>query len=441
MKENEGLFADPSNPASGAPRAVAAEAPQSMPPLSTQPRSKPARVLDEPVIVPTLGTDSAGRGPAPARTGLGPMWVMVVSLLALVFGAAGGVGGYAIASHGDSAVTDSLPHSAVNVDAPVAQPGSVTDVVAAVLPSVVRVEASSGGTLVDTGSGFVIRADGYILTNDHVVAPSDGELNVRFSDGTVSPATLVGTTSDYDLAVLKVDKAGLTPLVLADSDRVRVGDEAIAIGSPLGLDSTVTLGIVSSLHRPVTAGDSASSTAFIDAIQTDAAINPGNSGGPLLNASGEVIGINSATAALPGASQVSGSGTVGLGFAIPSNQARRTADEIIATGKATFPVIGVLLDSTYHGEGVRVLNNDPATKTLGVAPGSPADVAGIKAGDIIVSFDGRPIAMPEELIVATRAMAPGDVVTLEVKSGSSTSKVTVTLTANDKITWNDGSQK
>jgi putative serine protease PepD len=431
MKEEEGLFADPSNPASGAPRAIAAEAP----------RSKPARKLDEPVVVPTLETDSAGRGPAPARAGLGPMWVMVVSLLALVFGAAGGVGGYALASHGDSTSTDSLPYAAVNAAAPAPQPGSVTDVVAAVLPSVVRIEASSGGTLVDTGSGFVIRADGYILTNDHVVAPSDGEINVRFSDGTVSSATVVGTTSDYDLAVLKVDKSSLTPLVLADSDKVQVGDEAIAIGSPLGLDSTVTLGIVSSLHRPVTAGDSASSTAFIDAIQTDAAINPGNSGGPLLDGSGEVIGINSATAALPGASQMSGSGTVGLGFAIPSNQARRTADEIIATGKATFPVIGVLLDSTYHGEGVKVLDDNAATKTLGVAPGSPADLAGIKAGDIILSFDGRPITMPEELVVATRAMAPGDVITLKVKSGSATSTVRVTLSANDKITWNDGSQQ
>lgn len=436
MKEEEGLFADPSNPASAAPRASSAETPLSVPPLP-----KPARKLIEPVIVPTLETDSAGRPPAPGRAGLGPGWVATVSLLALFFGAAGGVGGYAIASRGDSTSSGSLPPAVVRDGAPAAQPGSVTDVVAAVLPSVVRIEASSGGNLVDTGSGFVIRADGYILTNDHVVAPSDGELNVRFSDGTISPATLVGATGDYDLAVLKVEESGLTPLVLADSDLVRVGDQAIAIGSPLALDSTVTLGIVSSLHRPVTAGDSSDSVAFIDAIQTDAAINPGNSGGPLLNASGEVIGVNSATAALPGASQLSGSGTVGLGFAIPSNQARRTADEIIATGRATFPVIGVLLDSRYHGEGVKVIDDDPETKTLGVAPGSPADLAGIKAGDIILSFDGRPVTVPEDLIVATRAMAPGDVVTLEVKSGSATSTVMVTLSANDAITWNDGSQK
>ncbi len=430
MKEEDGLFADPSGPATGAPSAVATKAPA----------KAASRKLDEPVVAPSLATDSMGRVPAPPRGGPGPLWIALVTVLALVFGGAGGVGGYLIASHDDQAAAPALPASHVNPAAPLAD-GSVTSVVAAVLPSVVRVEASSGGTLVDTGSGFVIREDGYILTNNHVVAPSDGELNVRFSDGTVAAGTLVGSTSDYDLAVIKVDKTGLTPLTLADSDTVQVGDQAIAIGSPLGLDSTVTLGIVSALHRPVTAGTSADSTAFIDAIQTDAAINPGNSGGPLLNASGEVIGINSATAALPGASQLSGAGTVGLGFAIPSNQARRTADEIIATGSATFPVIGVLLDSTYHGEGVKVVEDDPATGLVGVAPGSPADVAGIKAGDIIVSFNGRPVAMPEDLIVATRAMAPGDVITLGIKSGDATSTVRVALTTNDKVNWNDGSQQ
>jgi putative serine protease PepD len=314
-------------------------------------------------------------------------------------------------------------------------------VVAAVLPSVVRIEASSGGTTIDTGSGFVIREDGYILTNNHVVEPSDGELTVRFSDGSVESATLVGRTADYDLAVVKIDKTGLTPLVLGDSDAVKVGDEAIAIGSPLGLDSTVTRGIVSALHRPVTANGSTDGRAFIDAIQTDAAINPGNSGGPLLNAAGEVIGINSAAAALPGATQLSGAGTVGLGFAIPANQARRTAEEIIATGHATFPVIGVLLDNTYHGEGVEVLADDPKTDTLGVFPGSPAELAGIKAGDIILSIAGRPVTRPEELIVAIRAMAPGDRVRLEIRSGGATSTVTVTLTANDNVVWDDGSQQ
>jgi len=436
MKDEEGLFAEPSSPATSTPSKAATAVADGAP----APASKDGP--GGPVDVPTLATDGRGNPPAPARTGLGPAWVVVVTLLALVFGAAGGVGGYAIASHNDSTPPQTtLPAAGTDAMPVAAPPGSVSSVVASVLPSVVRVEASSGGQLIDTGSGFVIREDGYILTNNHVVAPSDGTLAVRFSDGTKMDATLVGTTADYDLAVLKVDKTGLTPLVLADSDAVKVGDEAIAIGSPLGLDSTVTLGIVSALHRPVTAGGDTGSAAFIDAIQTDAAINPGNSGGPLLNAQGEVIGVNSAAAALPGASQATGAGTVGLGFAIPSNQARRTAEEIIQTGKATFPVIGVLLDNTYTGEGVKIVDDDPTNNVIGVAPGSPAALAGIQAGDIILAVDGRPVTQPDELVVQTRAMAPGDTITLTIKSGDSTSTVKVKLTTNDSIDWQKGESK
>src|SRR5690606_24791113 len=239
-------------------------------------------------------------------------------------------------------------------------------------------------------------------------------ITVVFSDGSHEQATLVGTTADYDLAVLRVNREGLVPLVLGDSDAVVVGDPVVAVGAPLGLEGTVTSGIVSALHRPVSAGGRDQTTAFIDAIQTDAAINPGNSGGPLVNAAGEVIGINSAIAQPPGASAVGTPGSIGLGFAIPSNQARRTADEIIRTGRATYPIVGVLLDSSYVGEGVRVATG-PSNGVPPVTPDGPAERAGISPGDIILAIDGRPVTEADELIVAIRARAPGDTVVLTIR--------------------------
>ena len=212
-----------------------------------------------------------------------------------------------------------------------------------------------------------------------------------------------------------------------------MGDQTIAVGSPLGLESTVTTGIVSALHRPVTAGGGESAPAFIDAIQTDAAINPGNSGGPLLNASGEVIGVNSAIAALPGATQGSGAGSVGLGFAIPSNQAQRTAEQIIETGQATYPVIGVQLDERYTGEGVMVVDD-----SQGVVPGGPADAAGIEPGDIITAIDGRPITQSDELVVAIRAMAVGDEVVFTVQQDGQERDVAITLTSSDNVEFETG---
>ncbi|MBD8078108.1 S1C family serine protease [Cellulosimicrobium arenosum] len=359
-----------------------------------------------------------------ARRGLRPGAVAGLAVLALGAGLVGGVAADRLVGPSTSTVASStLPPATVEpqVDRP---DGSVADIAATVLPSVVSLQVA-GADGVATGSGFVLRQDGYILTNNHVVAggADGGDIVVLFADGHESPAELVGRTIDYDLAVVKVEDTGLTPLELGDSDGVLVGDPVVAVGAPLGLNGTVTTGIVSALNRPVQAGEAAD-TAFINALQTDAAINPGNSGGPLVNGSGQVVGINSAIAQPPGAAQATGS--IGLGFAIPSNQARRTAEQLIADGVATYPVIGVLLDPRYRGEGVQV-TRQPQQGQPAVTPDGPADAAGIRPGDVILAIDGRPVTESDELIVAIRALAPGDVVTLQVRTGEQERDVRVVL--------------
>ncbi|MFP5347410.1 MAG: S1C family serine protease [Actinomycetes bacterium] len=309
-------------------------------------------------------------------------------------------------------------------------PESVAGVAAAVLPSVVSIETRTANGQ-GTGSGFVLRPDGYILTNNHVVAEAaeaGGDIRVVFPDGSHEAAKVVGRTTAYDLAVLRVGRQDLPALQLGDSESVVVGDPVIAVGAPLGLDSTVTTGIVSALNRPVAAGEG-QENAFINAIQTDAAINPGNSGGPLVDMQGRVIGINSAIARLPGSLSPTG-GNIGLGFAIPSEQAARTAAQLIATGKATYPVVGVLLDRGYDGEGVRVATQ-PLRGVPPVTPDGPAARAGIKPGDVIVGFEGRPVTEPDQLIVAIRAQTPGDTVTLDVRSGGEQRRVDVVLDEAD----------
>ena len=374
----------------------------------------PAAALAEPG--PAYAPSPPGR-----RRGLGTLATIGLVLGCLLVGVVGGLLG--------DQVADRLGVR-TPADIPVAQgPGqdrpsdSVAGVAAKVLPSTVSIEVSSASAE-GSGSGFVLREDGLILTNNHVVAEAadDGQIVVVFSDGSQADATVVGRTGDYDLAVLRVERSGLTPLPFGDSDDVVVGDPVIAVGAPLGLESTVTTGIVSALNRPVSAGP-ADENSFINAIQTDAAINPGNSGGPLVNMAGEVIGINSAIARNPSSDAA---GNIGLGFAIPSKQAARTAEQLIDTGRATYPIIGVLLDRTYTGEGVKV--TEDADGQEGVTPDGPADVAGIRPGDVITGFNGRPVTEPDELIVGIRAQQPGDTVTLTVRSGDDDEReVEVTL--------------
>jgi len=305
--------------------------------------------------------------------------------------------------------------------------GSVAEISQRVLPSVVSIEATSsnGGS---TGSGFVIDSTGYILTNNHVITSSvesGGEISVRLNDGSQYSAKVVGRDSSYDLAVLKISGATLKALQFGDSDKVAVGDSVIAIGSPLGLTGTVTLGIISAKDRAVTAGESQSENSFINALQTDAAINPGNSGGPLVDATGSVIGVNSAIASL-GYSSGSQVGSIGLGFAIPINQARKTAEQLIKNGKATYPVIGISVEMAFNEGGALI------TKTAqGITKGGPADKAGMKPGDIITEFAGRAIGSADELIVAIRAQNIGDKVEVIYKRGSVTKSATLILAASE----------
>jgi putative serine protease PepD len=328
-----------------------------------------------------------------------------IVVLALVAGLLGGILG------GDA--TKGLISSGVNLVSSTStierSPDSVAGIAARVLPSVVSIETMSkdGG---GSGSGFVIDPNGYLLTNNHVVADAI-TIKVILNDGREYAAKILGRDESYDLAVLKIKTTGLKALQFGDSSKVQVGDSVIAFGSPLGLSGTVTQGIISAKDRPVTAGDENSSTSFISALQTDAAINPGNSGGPLVDATGAVIGVNSAIASL-GSALGSQSGSIGLGFAIPINQARKTADQLIRDGKATYPVIGVSVDMNYSGGGALIAETSSA-----IMAGGPAAKAGMRPGDLITEIDGLKINSPEELIVEIRTHNVGDEVTITYLRG------------------------
>lgn len=294
----------------------------------------------------------------------------------------------------------------------IASAGSLKTIVAKVSPSVVTVDVTvgSGG---DSGSGSIIKSDGstsYILTNNHVIeaAVLSGSISVELNSGETYKATIVGRDVNYDLAVLKISQGNLPVIDLGDSSGLSIGDQVIAFGSPLGLQGTVTSGIVSSLNRPVTTQGSATAVnSYVDAIQTDAAINPGNSGGPLTDIAGRIVGVNSAIA-----STSSGAGNIGLGFAIPINEAQRVYNEIITspTHQSTRPLLGVYFDNNYQGKGGLVQK---------LVEGEGAAKAGIPVGAIITAIDGQRVSDQVAAIVKIRSYAPG-----------ATVKVTVTMPNN-----------
>ncbi|MFI1028115.1 trypsin-like peptidase domain-containing protein [Streptomyces sp. NPDC020951] len=310
---------------------------------------------------------------------------------------------------------------------------SVAGIAARALPSVVTLHVS-GSEEAGTGTGFVLDSRGYILTNNHVVEPAggDGEISVVFNGGQTAEAEVVGRDSGYDLAVVRVTGVkGLQPLRLGNSDNVQVGDPVVAIGAPFDLEGTVTSGIISARERPVVAGGESgdgSDVSYVDALQTDAPINPGNSGGPLLDAQGHVIGINSAIRSADDGTD-SGSaqaGSIGLGFAIPINQGKRVAEELINNGRATHPVIGITLDLDYAGDGARV-GTAGSGADAPVTAGGPGDRAGIRAGDVVTEVDGQRIHSGEELIVKTRAHRPGDRLELTIQRAGQERTLTLVL--------------
>ncbi len=360
------------------------------------------------------------------------MWP-AIAVLALVLGLAGGVAGSVVyhQTSDDTSASDGgdpgpgLATTSVQTAAPIkGGKASVAAVAQELLPSTVQISAEydgqEGGA---TGSGFVIDDEGHLVTNNHVVeqaADDDGLIEVVDQDGNRFEATVVGRSPVYDLAVLFCEEAkGMKPAALGESRALHVGDPVVAIGSPLGLSSTVTAGIVSALERPVTTGDSAEESSYINAVQTDAAINPGNSGGPLVNMVGQVIGVNSAIATTGGTTGGDQAGNIGVGFAIPVEQMKVTADQILRNGEARYPVIGAKVQTGQRdGAGAEIDE---------VIEGTPAEDAGLEKGDVVVALEGHKVTDGIALIVSIRSHQPGETLTFTVVRDGDEKDIDVTL--------------
>jgi S1-C subfamily serine protease len=379
--------------------------------------------------LPTGGS-TAGPGAAPRARRSSALRIGLAGLVAgAVIGGGAGAGVVALMDQSSRATS---PVAAAQ-DVVIHNPQTATTATAAAAkaaPSVVTIYVSNGSGA-GSGSGIVLTDDGYVLTNNHVVTlegSGTGSVQVRTADGTLYDAKVVGTDASSDLAVVKLSGAGgLTAATFADSDKVQVGDVAVAIGAPLGLSNTVTDGIISATNRAVATGSTRNDSTVIDAIQTDAAINPGNSGGALVNGAGQVIGVNTAIASVaseaPG-QQSQQSGNIGVGFAIPANTAQRIAQEIIKTGSANHAVLGVSARTATDAQNPEV---GTGAQVVQVQPGSGASAAGLQAGDVITALGNRPVTDSTELTAAVRSSDPGEKVTLTVRHGNGTHKVDVTL--------------
>ena len=373
------------------------------------------------IVLPTA-PESTGPRPEPVvdpdapRRSLTPILIICL-VTALLAGGLGGTLGYLFAVKGGvgrgggTALGNpsSTPPAAAN-----RAPDSLAGVAKAVLPSVVTVHVP--GAL---GSGFVVSPAGYVITNDHVVEGlGGGPMSVTLNDGSTATATLVGRDSESDIAVIKVAKPNLPAVQIGDSDTIAVGDPVLAFGSPLALDNTVTAGIVSAVDRALKAGDG-NATRYYAAIQTDAAVNQGNSGGPLVDSAGKVIGVNSVIRSI--GSTDTEAGNIGLAFAIPIDQAKRIATDIIDSGKARRTVIGAAVTDNGSTSGARLGTVDA---------GGPAALAGLKTGDVLVKFNGRVLEDSTDLIALVRKLAPGAVVSVQYHRGTATANASVTLAAD-----------
>jgi putative serine protease PepD len=355
-------------------------------------------------------------------------WLPWVALgAALVVG--GVVGGVIVAATEPSA--SAAPPSSSGSSSSQVSVCAVTTVADQVLPSVVTISAR-GGSGAGTGSGEVIRSDGYILTNNHViaVAANGGSVEVQFADGQTAPATITGRDPQTDLAVLKVDtSAKLKVIALGSSSAVKVGEAAVVIGAPLGLSGTVTSGIVSALDRTIQVpAEDDTSALLVSAIQTDASINPGNSGGAMVNCSGQLIGVPTAGATVPSESGQSSGGSIGLGFAIPVDLAKTISDEIIATGSVTHAFFGLQTVPIPPAAAAQA-GVPEGLYVRAVTAGGPAAQAGLQADDVITSINGEPATSNIQLQELTLTKKPGATVDLEYWRNGHTTKTTVTLGA------------